>query len=200
METFEIDCEMKRYTCLILIAFFLIQTISVFGQKEKNQLTTHDLAVWTGKWQSHLDEKYRNHPMIQKFNPELKPQIMEIKLDGDDLFLSLTIYDVDRPKTGDTTLLVQGFIIPDPVGIRIKMMENNVSNGNTYLGYYELDNNKNISRYFGPCPENENYQYKEIWEWVNDNRSAFQWHAYYYHEESNQYEKGDIIVRWEKIE
>ncbi len=152
------------------------------------------LASLEGSWISSLDPKYANHPMVKKFNPELKPQKLVIHPSSDTGFYHLTIYDIDRPQNGDTTLVVQGFIVPDGLGGK-SLLEYNVQSQTCYNGYYHFDKDQ-IIREFSPCNSNQTVRYREKWMW-NPDKKSFHWHTASWN--GDTFQDGGVVVAWSKL-
>ena len=174
----------------------LVRRTNSWKAEKVEELQLSKLKDLTGNWVSSIDEKYRNHPMIQKFNPALKPQLMEVKWSLDHSLLHLTIYNIDRPENGDTTLFVKGFILPNSFNSTVKMMEYNMDSDITHHGNYRLDEEANIIRQFEDSG-NPKRKFKEYWKWTDDKKQRFEWYTYSYI--NGEYHKGDVVVTWEKF-
>ena len=153
------------------------------------------LEPLVGKWISSIDEKYRDHPMVRRFNPELKSQEMNIRWGVDRQLLHLDIFDLDRPSKGDRTLLVEGMALLNPATSVTELVEFNGEQELLLRGRYELQPNGDVYRlYEALFSGNERRSFREIWRFTDDSRSSFVWITE--HLENGDWTSGGVEVVW----
>ena len=114
--------------CLFLSFVAEVESASQLGE----------LAPLVGTWCSELDAKYKDHPMVRQFNPDLKPQELIFAWGDDRAFLRFSIWDLDRPNDGDRTLVVRGLVLPNAATGELVLVDFNVPSSAAYLGRWAV--------------------------------------------------------------
>lgn len=183
---------MKRL--LTILMFLLVVSISA----QTKNITIDDLSSLEGTWKSQLEKKYENHPMIKKLNPDRRPDLMKFTWGVDKKIMHMSISNIDRPSMNDTTLFIEGILIPNPADTSVRMVEFNAQSDIYFSGFYTLDGDGNIIRVYEVGFTNgTTMKFREKWVWVDDQKQAFDWYTEAY--QNGEYKTGDIVVRNTKL-
>ena len=162
------------------------------------QIEIDELGSLVGTWKSEIDQKYKDHPMIKKFNPELKGQLTTFRWGVENKIIHMSIYDLDKPNEGDTTLIIEGMIVPNPFEQVIKLIEFGGDSEIYFEGKYDLDKDGNIVRHYEASFDKKHLnKFRERWEWEDDSKTSFLWYTDTFR--NGTYEQGDIVVRYVKL-
>ncbi len=151
------------------------------------------LEPWIGTWESRLDPKYADHPMIKRFNPELKGHelILAWGLNRETVYVKS--WQLDRPEEGDRTLAMEGMLLRNPADGSMAMVEYGGEQGIFHRGHYELQPNGDLHRVFDAFfPSADTRRYREVWRWSGPDKQAFQWITQ--SREGDEWVAGDIVI------
>ncbi len=157
------------------------------------------LEPWVGVWVSRLDPKYRDHPMIQRFNPELKSQELRLSrgITGDTL--DLEIWHLDRPTDGARIPATEGMAVRDPADGSMALIEYGAEQRIFHQGHYEVQPNGDLHRtYEAFFPDGSSRRFRELWRWKDAQRKEFEWITQWL--EGDDWISGDVIVDWVRQE
>ncbi len=153
------------------------------------------LQPWVGVWVSRLDPKYRDHPMIQRFNPDLKSQELRLSWGPTGDTLHLEIWQLDRPTEGSRTPATEGMAIRNPADGSAVLVEYGAEQRIFHQGHYEVQPNGDLHRtYEAFFPSGPSRRFREIWKWKNSERTRFEWITQRL--DGGEWVSGDVIVDW----
>lgn len=154
-----------------------------------------ELEPWVGVWVSRLDPKYRDHPMVRRFNPDLKSQELHLRWGIEKQTLHLQVWQLDRPPDGDRTLVSEGLALPHPADGSIVLAEYGAAQKILHSGTYDIRDGGDLHRtYEAFFADGSSRHFREIWRWTNRGRTAFEWITQ--HREDDDWISGDVVVDW----
>ncbi len=180
--------------------FIALQMLLVWQSAcgQSGHLTIEDLAPLVGSWRSQVGIEYKDHPMIKRLNPDRKPNLMTFRWGVGKKVMHVSIYNLDRPNPGDTTLFIEGSLMPNPADTTVVMLEFNAESDIFFDGIYSLDASGNVIRtYVVGFTNGSTMKFKERWIWADDKKQAFYWHTSTF--KNGKYEEGEIVVTNTKI-
>ncbi len=153
------------------------------------------LTPWIGIWESRLDPKYADHPMIRRFNPELKGHELELAWGVNREIVHLKSWQLDRPEEGDRTLVMEGMLLLNPADGSMELVEYGAEQRIFHRGSYELGSDGELHRvYEAFFPSGDSRRFREVWRWQGPERDGFEWITQ--HLEGDEWISGDVVVDW----
>ncbi len=130
-----------------------------------------------GKWRSSLDPRYKDHPMIKRFNPDLKPNELVFKWGEEKKIIHVADIQIDQPADGQNTRFIEGMVLWNPAEKKMVMVEYNVQDDLYFEGEYRiLEDGKIIQRiYTTAFPDGSVGKFREQWVWDDLEKKSFKW-------------------------
>ena len=156
----------------VLLAVMATSTL----RASQSESSLESLDGFVGNWISHIDEKYRDHPMIKRFNPELLSQELQVRWGVDREVLHIKIIDLDRPERGDRRAVVEGSALRNPRTGLIEMTEYNAEQGVLLDGTMQMVEGSGLVREYEAHFEGHPVRrFRERWVFTDASRDSFQW-------------------------
>ena len=152
---------------------------------------------FVGSWRSSLEPRYHDHPMVKRFNPELKSQLLTIRPAVSGMALHLEFRRLDAPRQGEDVLISEGMALRNPSDGRIELVELGTQQGIFHRGHYTITSNALVRTYDAFFEGGGPRRFRETWRWTDQDRTHFEWLTERL--EDGEWIAGDVIVDWHRV-